>query len=341
MSASTRNDAPPAHAEIFRILGGVYHSGAISCLAQLGVPDLVESGPKSAKELAQALGVKAEPLYRLLRATASIGVLSEGADGRFSETPLSAVLRSNAQPSLRGLAIMSGREWHGRGWSHLADSVRTGRPVPELLGGKPFFDWIAEDEEEARIFDAAMTSLSMLHAPRVVGNYSFSGLRSIVDVAGGFGLLLAKVLEAHPKLRGTLFDLPHVVERAKGGPLKNVIDRCSFASGDMFESVPHGADAYMMKHIIHDWPDEKCIALLKACRRGVNPGGKLLVIESVIQPGNDYAPGKFLDLQMLIFPGGKERTEQEFRALFSAAGWKLTRIIDTKAPESVIEGEPA
>lgn len=325
---------------MFEILNGAHVAGTVSCIAQLGIPDLVENGPQSPQTLATQLKVQPEALYRVLRAAASVGVLGEGSDGRFSQTPLSAVLRRNANPSLRGLAVMSGREWHGLGWSHLADCVRTGRPALELLHGTSIFKFFQQNEEEARIFDEAMTALSTMDGPAVIEAYSFDGIRSIVDVAGGVGLLLATILEAHPQMRGTLYDLPHVIERAKQGPLRPMLDRCSFAFGDMFECVPEGSDAYTMKHIIHDWPDEQCVALLKACRRAVNRGGKLLVVDNVIQPGNEFSPGKFLDLQMLIFPGGKERTEQEFQNILSAAGWRLTRVIPTCVPESVLEAEP-
>jgi hypothetical protein len=160
-------------------------------------------------------------------------------------------------------------------------------------------------------------------------------------VGGGHGLLLATILAGNPHLKGTLYDVPNVVADACDGPLKSVMERCTLASGDMFSSVPTGADAYIMKHIIHDWPDDLCIKILKACRKGVNPGGKLLVVDHVIQPGNDFAPGKFLDLQMLIFPGGCERTEKQFRDLFAAAGWKLSRVIPTAAAEFIVEGVPA
>lgn len=332
-------EALPAHAQMFQILNGFYVAGSVACLAQLGVPDLVESGPKSASELAKKLNVNADALYRLMRATASVGVLVEETDRRFAETPLSAVLRSNAPNSLRGLAIMAGREWHGQGWSHLSEIVRTGQQ--ELLDGKSIFDFLHENPEEAKIFDAAMTALSTMEAPAVVEAYSFDGIGSILDIAGGVGLLLATVLQRYPQMRGTLFDLPRVIEHAQDGPLKSLLNRCSFASGDMFASAPSGADAYMMKHIIHDWPDEDCIKLLKACRKGVNPGGKLIVIDNVLQQGNDFHPGKFLDLQMLIFPGGRERTEKEFRELFAASGWRLTRVVPTAVPESVVEGVPA
>lgn len=323
------------------MLNGACVAGAVSCLAQFGIPDLVEAGPKSAEELAAHLGADANALYRLMRATACVGVLSEGPDGKFSETPMSAVLRSNAKPSLRALAIMGGRDWHGRGWAKLDHCVRTGKPAVEEIYGVPAFEFFRSNAEEGRIFNDAMTAISMIDGPAVADAYDFDGIRSIVDVGGGHGLLLAIILERNKHMQGTLYDMAHVVEGAAAGPLQPLKSRCAFASGDMFASVPPGVDAYIMKHIIHDWPDALCIKILQACRKGVNPGGKLLVVDNVILPGNEFSPGKFLDLQMLIFPSGCERTEKQFRELFAAAGWKLNRIIPTAAADSIVEGVPA
>jgi O-methyltransferase/methyltransferase family protein len=331
----------PAHVGILQLLNGAHVTGAVSCLAQLGIPDLIEAGPKSAKELASQIGVDPQALYRLMRATASVGVLSEEPDGKFSQTPMSTVLRSDATPSLRALAIMGNREWHARGWSHLEYCVRTGKQALDQIYGTPIFEFFKQNPTEAQIFNDAMTQISMVDSPAVADAYNFDGIRSIVDVAGGHGLLLATILKRNPNLRGTLYEMPHVLEGAKNGPLKPVMDRCTLASGDMFSSVPAGADAYIMKHIIHDWPDDRCVQILKACRKGVNPGGKLLVVDSVIRPGNDFSPSKFLDLQMLIFPSGCERTEKQFRDLFAAAGWKSSRIIPTVATDSIVEGVPA
>jgi hypothetical protein len=339
MTAQTQT--PPAHVGIMQLLNGAHVAGAVSCLAQLGIPDLVEAGPRSAGELASQTQTNPQALYRLMRATASVGVLAEGPEGTFSETPMSAVLRSNASPSLRALAIMGGREWHGRGWSRLEYCVRTGKQALDQIYGAPIFEYLPQHPEEAQIFNDTMTAISMIDSPAVAAAYSFDGIRSIVDVGGGHGLLLATILARNPHLRGTLYEVPHVVEGCRNGPLTPVMDRCTLASGDMFSSVPAGADAYIMKHIIHDWPDDVCIKILGACRKGVNPGGKLLVVDNVIQSGNDFSPGKFLDLQMLIFPGGCERTEKQFRDLFAAAGWRLNRIIPTAAPDSIVEGIPA
>jgi O-methyltransferase domain/Dimerisation domain len=338
---SAQPGAPPPHVQLMQMLGGAYVAGAISCLAKLGVADLVESGPRSAEDLAAQIGAQPGALYRLMRATAGVGVLSEGPDGKFSQTPLSAVLRRDATPSLRALAIMGGGEWHMRGWGRLEYSVRTGKTALDEVYGKPLWEHFKDTPADAQIFNDAMTSLSMMDSPAVAEAYSFEGVGSVVDVAGGHGLLLATVLGRNPKLKGTLFDAPHVVAGAKDGPLKPFLSRCTLVGGDMFASVPAGADAYMMKHIIHDWPDQMCIKLLKLCRKAAAPGGRLLVVDCVIGPGNNFSPAKFLDLQMLLFPGGMERTEKQFRELFTAAGWRLNRIVPTSAGEAVVEGLPA
>jgi O-methyltransferase domain len=331
----------PGHVGILQIMNGGHVAGAVACLAQLGIPDLIDGAPKSAGELAGQIGADPQALYRLMRATASVGVLSEGPDGKFSQTPTSTVLRRNATPSLRSFAIMGGREWHGRGWSHLEYCVRTGKQALEKIYGAHIFDFLKQHPSEGQIFHDAMTELSMIDGPAVADAYNFEGIHSIVDVAGGHGFLLATILKGNPHLRGTLYEAPHVVEGAVNGPLQPVMERCTLASGDMFSSVPAGADAYIMKHIIHDWPDDRCIQLLKACRKAVNANGRLLVVDSVIEPGNDFSPGKFLDLQMLIFPSGCERTEKQFHDLFVAAGWLLRRIIPTAATDSIVEGIPA
>jgi hypothetical protein len=339
MTAS--NQAPPPHVGILQIMTGAYVAGAVSCLAKLGIPDLLEAEPKSADELAEQIGVQPDALYRLMRATACVGVLAEGSDKKFSQTPMSAVLTSKAPVSLRGLAMMTGTEWHGRGWAHLDYCVRTGKQAIDEIYGVPIFEFFKQNAGEAQVFDAAMTGLSSIDGPAVADAYNFEGFQTIVDVAGGRGLLLATLLQRNPHLKGTLYEIPHVLEGAKTGALKPYMDRCTFTSGDMFASVPIGADAYIMKHIIHDWPDEACTKLLEACRQGVNAGGKLLVVDSVIQQDNEFSPAKFLDLQMLIFPSGRERTEPEFRKIFEAAGWKLSRIIPTTAGDSIVEGVAA
>jgi hypothetical protein len=332
---------PPAHVGILQIVLGSQIAGAVSCLAQLGIPDLIENAPKSADELAKQIGADPQALYRLMRATASVGVLSEGPDEKFSQTPMSKVLRSDAKPCLRSFAMMSGREWHERGWANLEYCIRTGKQALDKIYGAHVFEYLKQNPDEGQIFHGAMTELSMIDSPAVAGAYDFAGIRSIVDIAGGHGFLLATILEKYPHLRGTLYEEPHVLDGAANGPLKSLKDRCTFTSGDMFSSVPAGADAYIMKHIIHDWQDDLCIKLLKACRQGVNAGGKLLVVDAVIPLGNDFFPGKFLDLQMLLFPSGRERTEKQFSELLAASDWRMNRVIPTAAMDSIIEAFPA
>lgn len=330
----------PPHVALMQIFSGFMVSGAVSALARLGVPDHLDSGPLSAEELAPKVGAQPEPLFRLMRATASVGVLAEGPDGKFSQTPMSAALRSGPG-NLRGWAIFTSQEMHMRGWEQLEYCVRTGKQMAEKVYGKPIFEVMHDKPEVGAIFNQAMTDVSTLDSPAVAAADVFEGIHSIVDVAGGHGLLLATILQRHPHMKGTLYEIPSVIEGAKTGPLKPVMDRCTLASGDMFTSVPGGADAYIMKHIIHDWADELSVKILKSCRHGVNAGGKLLVVDDVIHPGNDFEPGKFLDLEMLIFPGGKERTEPQFRDLFAASGWRLNRVIPTRAGISIVEGVPA
>jgi hypothetical protein len=342
MSATTaQSQNPPAHVGVFQLLNGLMAASVVAVVAKLGIPDLVEHGPRPVDDLARQTATHPGTLFRLLRASASVGVLAENAEGLFGETPMSAVLRSNAMPSLRWFAIMHAAEWHCRGWGNLEYSVRTGKTAFDKALGTPIFEYLMQHPEQNEGFNKCMTDLSKIDSPAVADAYSFAGINSIVDVAGGQGLMLATILGRNPHMKGTLYDLPHVVEGAKTAALKPVLDRCCVASGNMFESVPAGADAYIMKHIIHDWTDAECVQILQACRKAVNPGGKLLVVDTVIPPGNTFHPGKFMDIQMLLFPGGRERTENQFRDLFAVAGWNLTRVVPTCVPESVVEGVPA
>jgi len=324
-----------------QILMGRWIAGAVSALARLGVPDHLESGPRSATELAAEIGARPDLLHRLMRATASVGILSEGPDGRFSQTPMSDVLRTHARPTVRHVAMFTSDDWHLRGWGNLAHTVRTGERAVEGIFGKPVFEYLNENPDVGGTFHNAMTNLSTMEAPAVADAYDFSGIRSLTDVGGGHGLLLATILERYPAMRGTLYDQPPVIEGARGGPTEPMKDRVTFASGDMFESVPAGEDAYIMKYIIHDWPDDRCVKILRGCRAGVNPGGRLLVVDGVVPEGGGFHMSKIVDLEMMLFPGGKERTEKEFRELFAASGWALERILPTAAHLSVIEGTPA
>ena len=330
-------DAPPS-AQLLQMIFSFMTSQAISVAAKLGVADLLGGEAKSADELAQATGVQARPLYRILRALASVGIFAEDDAGRFRLTPLAEPLRSDAPDSLRALAIFFGADWHWRVWSELSYSAQAGEPAFERIYGKAYFDYLAQNPTPAQVFNDAMTSFSASVSAAVINAYDFTGISKLVDVGGGHGLLLASILEKYPQMTGVVFDAPAVIEGAKDLIKEcGVGGRCETVGGDFFESVPAGGDAYIMKHIIHDWDDERALTILKNCHRAMTENGKLLVVEMVIPEGDAPSLGKFLDLEMLLFLHSYERTQAEYRALFARADFRLTRIVPTGMPHSVIE----
>lgn len=328
----------PAAATMLNLIVGCWVSQSISVAAKLGIADLLEDGPRSPADLAQATQTHPRALYRLLRALASLGIFAENDSGRFELTPLADCLRARAANSLRDYAIFLGEDCHWRSWGNLLHSVRTGGCAFEHVFGMQIFDHFARHPEAAQAFDAAMTSRGNLEDRAVAAAYDFSS-GTIVDVAGGRGSLIATILRQNPRARGILFDLPHVVERA--APLireAGVADRCQLLSGDFFDRVPAGGDIYLMKKIIHDWDDERAGAILANCRAAMAGDGRLLLLEEVILPGNAPAFGKLIDLSMLVqTPGGQERTEAEYRTLLAAAGLELTRVAATQCSLRVIE----
>jgi hypothetical protein len=335
------SQSPPPHAALLQMILGKWVSSAISAAAHFGIADHLEAGPKSPAELASLTGTRERPLYRLLRANASVGVFTELEDGRFAQSPLSEPLRTNARPCVRNMAMMLTDDWHIRSWEQLPWCVETGQPASYKLNGMPMFDWMSQHPEKTVNFNNAMTDMSSGDAAAILQSYDFSRFEHIVDVAGGHGTLLAAILDQAPKLRGTLVEMPHVIQGARqAGTLDRFAKRCALEAGSMFESVPAGADAYIMKFIIHDWYDPECIRILGNCRKGIRPGGRLLVVDQVVPARNEPGPSKFMDLEMLVLPGGMERTEEEFRELFAASGFKLERIIPTPALQSIIEGVP-
>ena len=334
------SDLPPP-ARVMQVLLGVLNSAAVSATARLGIPDHLHSGPKTVDELAQAIDAKPELLFRLMRATAGLGILAQRPDGKWEQTPMSDVLRSDAAETLRHFACLLADDWHVRALGSLDETVRTGEPAIDRIYGMPVFAYFAKDRKSAENFDRAMASFSTLEAPIIAKVYDFSKIRSLTDIGGGQGLFLATILERYPDVTGTLFELPQVVHGLAGGPLEPFRNRVRVVEGDMFTSIPPGADAYIMKRIVHDWSDEQCRKMLSLCRSGVTDGGRLLVVDSVVPPDAKYDPSKVMDLMMMLFSGGKERTEHEFRALFAASGWRLNRIIPTASPLAIVEGVAA
>jgi hypothetical protein len=325
------------------MISGSWVSQAIYAAAKLGIADRVQDLPKSAQTLAAETNSHAPSLYRLLRALASIGIFAEDDQGRFGLTPLAELLQTHVPGSLRGWAIMSGSDWRWQPWGQILQSVQTGEVAFAHVFGMGAFEYFTQHPTAAQIFDQGMTSVSSALVPAVVASYDFSGIHHLVDVAGGHGSLLAAILQANPNMKGTLFDLPHVIEGAhQHGHLDQagITDRCQWVAGNFFESVPSGGDAYLLKSIIHDWDDEQALIILKNCRQAMDNQGRLLLVEIVIPTGNQPSLGKFLDLEMLIMAGGRERTEHEYRALLAAAGFTLSRIVPTPSPIHVIEGWP-
>ena len=331
-------DKASPEAVLTRMITGSLGSQAIYVAAKLGIADLLAGGPKNVDKLAAAAAADAPSLYRVLRALASFGVFTERANQTFELNATAELLRSDSPGSLRDLAIFFGEDWHWKVWGQTLYSVRTGKAAWSQVHGEEVFPYFAANGEASRIFNRAMTSLSNLAIQAVAEAYDFSGIETLVDVAGGHGRLLSAILEANPSVHGVLFDLSHVIAGAKENEqIKSAGARCELASGDFFVAVPPGADAYIMKHIVHDWDDERALRILRNIKRVMKPGGRVLLVEAVITPANEHDFGKLLDIEMLVSPGGKERTAEEYKELFARAGLSLTRIVPTKSPYSVIE----
>lgn len=333
-------EVPPA-ARLMQMIFGFATTQAISVAARLNLADLLKDEAKSADELARATGAQPGALYRLLRALASVGIFAEDDAARFSLTPLAELLRSNTPDSLRDFSILIGADWHWRAWGDLFGSVQSGQPAFEKIYDKAFFEYLGENTGPARVFNNAMTSISTISSGAVVDGYDFAGIDKLVDVGGGHGMLLSSILEKYPRMSGIIMDAPSVIKGTKEAiEARGLSERCGVVGGDFFASVPAGGDAYIMKHIIHDWNDERASTLLRCCHRQMPAEGRLLVVEMVIPEGNAPSFGKLMDLEMLVLLRSFERTEAEYDELFKQSGFRLPRIVPTKSAYSVIEGVP-
>jgi O-methyltransferase domain/Dimerisation domain len=341
-SSSTSNGVSPAVA-LRRLSTGFWVAKAVAVAAELGIADHLKDGPKTVDELAQAVGAHRGALYRLLRGIASVGVFAEEGQGRFSLTPIAALLLTDVPQSWRAAAIMNGKPWMWQPWGDLFYSVKTGNPAFDHIFGMEFDAYLTQHRDAADVFQAFMNVATTEEAMAVAPVYDFSGLRTVVDVGGGCGALLAAILQANPHLRGILFEAPDVMAMA-GSALEDqgVADRCDLVAGDFFETLPTGGDVYVLKWILVSWDDERAVAILHNCRRAMPASGKLLVVERIIPPGNEPFYGKLADLNLLVLYRGHHRTEAEYRTLFARAGFELSRIIPTHSPTefSVIEGIP-
>lgn len=320
---------------------GMWISQSLATAAKLGIADLLKGGPRPIVDLAKSTKSDEASLYRLMRMLASRGVFTESPARSFALTPLGDLLREDAPGTIKHAAIMFNRPHNTRSWEECEYSIRTGKPALDKVFGIDTWKYFASHPEEQANFDRAMTNLaSTMHAAAVEAyDFGSAGITSLVDVGGGHGRLLAVILKKHPALKGVVFDQPHVVAGAsKVFDEMGVSARARGEGGNFFESVPAGHDAYLMSHILHDWPDDKCLTILKNCRKAIKPGGKLLVLDAVIKPGNEPDLGKIIDMEMLVCVSGRERTEQEIAGLFTAAGFAFKRAIPTKSSVTIVEG---
>lgn len=344
VQSSGPSPSPEQLQALMRLMTGYRISQAMYVVAKLGIPDLLADGPRAGDELAQVTETNEAALYRVLRFLSGVGLFDEVSPRRFGLTQLGAGLRANVPGSIRSTTLMLLEEFKWRPWGYLLDSVRTGEVAFRHVHGMGLFDYLHEHPDASAIFDEAMTSNTAWSGNAISQAYDFSGVRRLVDVGGGRGLLLTTVLQAFPTMHGVLFDRPEVVEGA-GPVLENagVADRSEVVGGDFFEAVPPDGDAYVLRQIIHDWDDDQARAILVNCRRVMRPSGKVLVVERGIDPEYRHAlPVLHLDLEMLVNLGGIQRTDAEYRALFAVAGLRLSRVVPLGDPLqfSVFEGVP-
>ena len=332
---------------LYQMSIGHYLSRALALAATLGIADLLADGPRDHHALARACATDAASLRRVLRLLASRGVFEEQADGRFATTPLGELLRADVPGSMHASVLLFAGVPIQDSWKDLEYCVRTGQPAFRRTDpdADPFTE-MAKDPARAALFDRAMATFAPQTAAAVAHAYDFSTFGAITDVGGGNGSLLIGILRANPALRGTVFDQPHVAERARAQvEHAGLADRCEIVGGSFFERVPPGADAYMLKHVIHDWDDERATAILRCCRAAMSADGTLLIVEGVyperIDRSLESAGAAANDVNMLVCTGGRQRSAEEFRTLLAAAGFRLSRIVPTLARVGIIEGRPA
>jgi SAM-dependent methyltransferase len=328
------NPSPPA---LFEMATAYWLSQAIYVAAKLGIADLLRNGPQSCVALATSTGSDAPSLFRLMRALSSVGIFAHLGRGHFALSRLAERLQTGVHGSLRAMVITIG-EIHYQACGSLLHSVQTGSPAFNTVFGASLFDYLQQNTDAADAFNQGMANVSSMLAYAVLMAYDFAGISSIVDVGGGQGKLLEKILQFNPDITGTVFDTASTIEGAQqgfGGDVRK--RRCSYVVGDFFTSVPQGADAYLLCGVIHDWDDRRALRILRNCRRAMTEKGRLLIVDMVVPDTDATSFSKLLDLNMLAMTGGRERTQAEFRALLDAADYKLTRIIPTMAPQSIIE----
>ena len=333
----TDTPAIPPHVQLIEMGTASFVAAILTGAAKVGLADRLADGPKSAAELAGPMNLHEGALHRLMRTLAGFGLLTEGEGRTFALTPLGEAMRTGAPGAARAtLLAFNGLLW--RGWEEFAYSLQTGKPAFDKVFGTPLFEYLATDRALASHFNETMVGFHGQEPPAVADAYDFSPYSTIVDVGGASGNMLGHVLARHKGPRGVLFDLPHVVTDAPALLQQHgVADRVTIESGSFFETVPKGGDAYILSHIIHDWTEPQCVAILGHVRRQMHPDGRLLIVEMVLPEGDAPHPGKVLDMVMLAFPGGQERTVAEYAALVEKAGFRISRVVPTASAVSVVE----
>ncbi len=335
-------NALPPDARLMQLIFGKTLTQCVSLLARFRLADHLASGPLTAEELADLTGLRSDYLFRILRLMAGVGVLTRDPGDRFGLTDVGQLLRTNVHGSLQPIAEYMTDPWCWQPWKEFANGLTNGDPIFERTFGKPVFEYLAEHPAEAEVFNAGMTGFSEMVSHAILQNYQFRSFTHIIDVGGGHGSLLAHILKQNPSCRGTVFDAPQVIEGAKTAIRDQRLDgRCDAVGGNFFESVPAGGDLYVLKHIVHDWNDEKALTILKNTRRAIANGGKVILVEMVVPESNEPSFAHLLDLEMMVVCDGKERTANEYRELLLQAGFRMTRILPLKAPPCIIEAEAA
>lgn len=330
--------APPQaqqlNMQMMQLVSGYWVTQMVGVAAHLGVADVLADGPLDADAIAQRVNAHGSSVYRLLRTLSTLGVFAEHEGRRFSLTPLAELLRTGVPGSLREMAMMNATPSHWLPWGELLHGVRTGgRPAEKALGLPNIFEYYRAHPDEAAIFNGAMTNLSANSVRAVVASYNFGGIKKLMDVGGGHGTLITAVLEANAGLEGVLVDLPEVVKGARNHA------RLETRSGDFFQALPAGADAIIMKHILHDWADEQAVQILKNCAAALPEGGRVLVVEALVEGFNEPSMAKMLDMNMFAAtPGGRERTQDEFEDIFKRGGFRLGGLFRTPSPMVIVEG---
>jgi hypothetical protein len=323
-------DPGSLHKKMMQLLSSLWVTQAIGSFARMGLADAMEQGADDAASIAEPRGLVVDRVYRLLRALSTVGIVTEGAGGKFALTPLGRMLTSNAPNSMKTSAELL-TEYNGEIWSKL-DGALAGGIAFEALKGQQLFPWLHANPKEGARFQRMMVEVHSPETPAIVAAYDFSQFKSIVDVGGGHGMLLSAILAAHPSVHGTLFDLEEGIEAAKrgaGGPLPGA----SFVVGDVFTTpVPAGAEAYLFRHLLHDYDDDDCLKMLQNVRKQMKPDSRVLVLEKTVPTDDTPGPGRWLDLHVMLLTGGRERTEDEYRALFAKAGFRLARVLPTAHP---------